>query len=136
MNSQSFRGAIVNSLVLGGAAATLVTAIAAVAGWCVARRVPGSRLLDTLAALPLVFPAIVLGLAFLEIFVHAGSRIYGSLLSLVIVSVVAYMPYGLRYAQLGVIQIHPELEEAAAIAGARQARRLRPGRPAAARSRR
>jgi len=120
LNSQSFRGAIVNSLVLGGAAATLVTAIAAVAGWCVARRVPGSRLLDTLAALPLVFPAIVLGLAFLEIFVHAGSRIYGSLLSLVIVSVVAYMPYGLRYAQLGVIQIHPELEEAAAIAGARQ----------------
>ena len=89
-----------------------------------ARRVPGSRLLDALAALPLVFPAIVLGLAFLEIFVHAGARIYGSLLSLVIVSVVAYMPYGLRYAQLGVIQIHPELEEAAAIAGARQARRF------------
>jgi iron(III) transport system permease protein len=84
--------------------------------------VAGGRLLDALAALPLVFPAIVLGLAFLEIFVHAGSRIYGSLLSLVVVSVVAYIPYGLRYAQLGVIQIHPELEEAAAIAGARQAR--------------
>jgi iron(III) transport system permease protein len=122
LNSPSFRGAIVNSLVLGAAAATLVTALSAVAGWCVARRVAGSRLLDSLAALPLVFPAIVLGLAFLEIFVHAGSRIYGSLLSLVVVSVVAYMPYGLRYAQLGAIQIHPELEEAAAIAGARQAR--------------
>lgn len=122
LNSPSFRGAIVNSLVLGAAAATLVTALSAVAGWCVARRVTGGRLLDALAALPLVFPAIVLSLAFLEIFVHAGSRIYGSLLSLVVVSVVAYMPYGLRYAQLGVIQIHPELEEAAAIAGARQAR--------------
>jgi len=122
LNSPSFRGAIVNSLVLGAAAATLVTVLSAVAGWCVARRVTGGRLLDALAALPLVFPAIVLGLAFLEIFVHAGSRIYGSLLSLVIVSVVAYIPYGLRYAQLGVIQIHPELEEAAAIAGARQAR--------------
>ncbi len=122
LNSPSFRGAIVNSLVLGATAATLVTALAAVAGWCVARRVAGGRLLDTLAALPLVFPAIVLGLAFLEIFVHAGSQIYGSLLSLVVVSVVAYIPYGLRYAQLGVIQIHPELEEAAAIAGARQAR--------------
>jgi iron(III) transport system permease protein len=122
LNSPSFRGSILNSLVLGAAAATLVTALSAVAGWCVARRVAGSRLLDGLAALPLVFPAIVLGLAFLEIFVHAGSRIYGSLLSLVIVSVVAYMPYGLRYAQVGVIQIHPELEEAAAIAGARQAR--------------
>jgi len=121
-NSPSFRGAIVNSLVLGAAAATLVTALAAVAGWCVARHETGSRLLDALAALPLVFPAIVLGLAFLEIFVHAGGQIYGSLLSLVLVSVVAYLPYGLRYAQLGVIQIHPELEEAAAIAGARRAR--------------
>jgi iron(III) transport system permease protein len=122
LSSPSFRGSIVNSLVLGASAATLVTALSAVAGWCVARRMAGGRLLDALAALPLVFPAIVLGLAFLEIFVHAGSRIYGSLLSLVVVSVVAYMPYGLRYAQLGVIQIHPELEEAAAIAGARQAR--------------
>ena len=122
LNSPSFRGSIVNSLVLGASTATLVTALSAVAGWCVARRVAGSRLLDGLAALPLVFPAIVLGLAFLEIFVHAGSRLYGSLLSLVVVSVVAYIPYGLRYAQLGVIQIHPELEEAAAIAGARQAR--------------
>jgi len=122
LNSPSFRGSIVNSLVLGASTATLVTALSAVAGWCVARRVAGSRLLDGLAALPLVFPAIVLGLAFLEIFVHAGSRLYGSLLSLVVVSIVAYIPYGLRYAQLGVIQIHPELEEAAAIAGARQAR--------------
>jgi iron(III) transport system permease protein len=121
LNSPSFRGSIVNSLVLGAAAATIVTALSAVAGWCVARRVSGGRLLDSLAALPLVFPAIVLGLAFLGIFVHGGTHIYGTLLSLVIASAVAYMPYGLRYAQLGVIQIHPELEEAAAISGARQA---------------
>ena len=69
-NSQSFRGSIVNSLVLGASAATLVTVLSAVAGWCVARRVSGGRIIDALAALPLVFPAIVLGLAFLEIFVH------------------------------------------------------------------
>jgi iron(III) transport system permease protein len=118
LNSPSFRNSIVNSLVLGAATATVVTSLSAVAGWCVARRERGSHWLDALAALPLVFPAIVLGLAFLEIFVHAGTALYGSLASLVIVSVVAYMPYGLRYAQLGVIQIHPELEEAAAISGA------------------
>ena len=119
LNSASFRDSIANTLVLGASAATLVTALSAIAGWCVARRVAGSRLLDTLAALPLVFPAIVLGLAFLQIFVHAGTDIYGSLLSLVIASTVAYIPYGVRYAQVGVIQIHPELEEAAALAGAR-----------------
>jgi iron(III) transport system permease protein len=122
LNSPSFRGSILNSLVVGASAATLVTALSAIAGWCVARRLPGSRLLDLLLTLPLVFPAIVLGLAFLEIFVHAGGAIYGTLLSLVIVSVVAYMPYGLRYAQLGVIQIHPELEEAATLSGAKQTR--------------
>jgi iron(III) transport system permease protein len=121
LHSPSFQGAIANTLILGAAVATLVTVLSAIAGWCVARRMPGGRLLDMLAALPLVFPAIVLGLAFLEIFVHGGGAIYGTLLSLVIASVVAYMPYGLRYVQLGVIQIHPELEEAAAVSGARRA---------------
>jgi iron(III) transport system permease protein len=120
LHSRSFQASIVNTLVLGASAATLVTALSVIAGWCVARRMRGSAILDALAALPLVFPAIVLGLAFLQIFVHGGTHIYGTLLSLVIASTVAYIPYGLRYAQLGVIQIHPELEEAAAIAGARQ----------------
>jgi iron(III) transport system permease protein len=119
-NSPSFHDAILNTLMLGAATATIVTAFSALAGWCVARKVPGGRLIDMLAALPLVFPAIVLGLAYLGLFVQGGTQIYGTLLSLVVVSVVAYVPYGLRYAQLGVIQIHPELEEAAAIAGARQ----------------
>lgn len=120
LHSRSFQASIVNTFVLGASAATLVTALSAIAGWCVARRLRGSAMLDTLAALPLVFPAIVLGLAFLQIFVHGGEHVYGTLLSLVVASTVAYMPYGLRYAQLGVMQIHPELEEAAAIAGARQ----------------
>lgn len=122
LGSPSFRDSIVNSLVVGASTATVVTVLAALAGWCVARRLPGSRLLDLLLALPLVFPAIVLGLAFLEIFVHAGGHIYGTLLSLIVVSVIAYMPYGLRYAQLGVMQIHPELEEAATLSGARPTR--------------
>ena len=118
VNSPSFRDSIGNSLILGAATATCVTFLAGVAGWCVARQLRGGRLIDLLAAMPLVFPAIVLGLAFLELFVHSGSWIYGSLLSLVVVSTIAYMPYGLRFGQLGVIQIHPELEEAASIAGA------------------
>jgi iron(III) transport system permease protein len=102
LNAPSFRGSILNTLVLGASAATLVA----------------------LAALPLVFPAIVLGLAFLEIFVNIGGSVYGSLSSLAVVSTVAYLPYGLRYAQLGVIQIHPELEEAATLAGARHGKVL------------
>jgi iron(III) transport system permease protein len=124
LNSPSFRESIPNTLVLGACAATLVTVLSVIAGWCVARHVAGSRLLDSLATLPLVFPAIVLGLAFLEIFVNVGGPVYGSLSSLIAVSTIAYLPYGLRYAQLGVIQIHPELEEAATLAGARHVKVL------------
>lgn len=124
LNSPSFRELIPNTLVLGACAATLVTVLSVIAGWCVARHVAGSRLLDSLATLPLVFPAIVLGLAFLEIFVNVGGPVYGSLSSLIAVSTIAYLPYGLRYAQLGVIQIHPELEEAATLAGARHGKVL------------
>jgi iron(III) transport system permease protein len=124
LSALSFRGSILNTLVLGASAATLVTVLSIIMGWCVARHVAGSHLLDALAALPLVFPAIVLGLAFLEIFVNIGGSVYGSLSSLVAVSTVAYLPYGLRYAQLGVIQIHPELEEAATLAGARHGKVL------------
>jgi iron(III) transport system permease protein len=124
LNSPSFRESISNTLVLGACAATLVTVLSVIAGWCVARHVAGSRLLDSLATLPLVFPAIVLGLSFLEIFVNVGGSVYGSLSSLIAVSTIAYLPYGLRYAQLGVIQIHPELEEAATLAGARHGKVL------------
>ncbi len=116
-HSETFTGSILDSLILGGATATIVTAFSSVAGWCVGRRVAGAAIIDALAATPLIFPSIVLGIAFLEIVVHFGS-LYGSLLSLVIVSSIAYVPYGLRYAQLGVLQIHPELEEAASICGA------------------
>jgi iron(III) transport system permease protein len=124
LNSSSFRESIPNTLVLGACAATFATVLSVIAGWCVARHVAGSRLLDSLATLPLVFPAIVLGLAFLEIFVNIGGPVYGSLSSLIAVSTIAYLPYGLRYAQLGVIQIHPELEEAATLAGARHGKVL------------
>ena len=118
INSPSFRETIFNTLLLGVVTATVVSVLSGVAGWCLARRRPGSWLIDTLAAMPLVFPAIVLSLAFLEIFVHSGA-LYGSLTSLAIVSSVAFLPYGLRYGQIGVMQIHPELEEAAALSGAR-----------------
>ena len=56
INSPSFRDTITNTLMLGAATATVVSAISGVAGWCVARRRPGSWLIDTLAAMPLVFP--------------------------------------------------------------------------------
>jgi iron(III) transport system permease protein len=114
-----FRDSIVNTLTLGAATAAIVTPFTALCAWLVVRRAPGAALLDQLATLPLVFPALILSVAFLDVFVNMPLPLYGTLLSVIIASTVRYLPFGMRYAYTGVLQIHPDLEGAATIAGAR-----------------
>jgi iron(III) transport system permease protein len=113
-----FRDSIVNTLILGAATATLVVPFTALCAWLVVRRVPGAALLDHLATLPLVFPALILGVAFLDVFVNMPLPLYGTLISVIIASSVRYLAYGMRYAYTGALQIHPDLESAATISGA------------------
>jgi iron(III) transport system permease protein len=114
----SFRDSIVNTLILGAATATVVVPFTALCAWLVVRRVPGAALLDHLATLPIVFPALILGVAFLDVFVNMPLPLYGTLISVIIASSVRYMPFGMRYAYTGALQIHPDLESAAMISGA------------------
>jgi iron(III) transport system permease protein len=117
----SFRDAILNTLILGAATATLVVPLTALCAWLAVRRVPGAAVLDHLAMLPLIFPAIILSVAFLDVFVNMPLPLYGTLLSVIIASTVRYLPYGMRYAFAGAMQIHPDLEGAATISGAARA---------------
>jgi len=114
----SFRDSITNTLILGAATATIVVPFTALCAWLVVRRVPGAALLDHLATLPLVFPALILSVAFLDVFVNMPLPLYGTLISVIIASSVRYMPFGMRYAYTGALQIHPDLESAAMISGA------------------
>jgi len=123
--SSSFRDSILNTIILGAGAATLAAGMSALCGWLVVRRFRGAWILDQLATLPLVFPAIVLGVAFLQIFVNTPFGLYGTVLSLVIASAVLYLPYGMRYAYAGALQIHDDLEEASGVAGAVEATTFR-----------
>ena len=113
-----FRDSIVNTLVLGAATASIVAPFTALCAWLVVRRAPGAALLDQLAMLPLVFPALILSVAFLDVFVNLPVPLYGTLVSVIIASAARYMPFGMRYAYTGAIQIHPDLEGAATISGA------------------
>jgi len=117
----SFRDSVANTLVLGAATAALVVPFTALCAWLAARRWPGAWFLDQLATTPLAFPAIVMSVAFLHVFVNLPLPLYGTLLSIVIASAVRYLPYGMRYAYAGVLQIHTELEDAAVMAGAEPA---------------
>jgi iron(III) transport system permease protein len=114
----AFRDSIVNTLVLGIGTASIVVPFTALCAWLVARRAAGATLLDQLATLPLVFPAIILSVAFLELFVKSPLPLYGTLVSIIIASSMRFLPYGMRYAYAGALQIHSDLEEAATSAGA------------------
>ena len=118
----SFRDSIVNTLVLGVGTATFVVPFTALCAWLVARRVPGAIILDQLATMPLVFPAIIMSVAFLNVFVNIPLPLYGTLLSVIIASSVRFLPYGMRYAYAGALQIHTDLEEAATVSGASRTR--------------
>jgi iron(III) transport system permease protein len=115
----AFRDAIWNTLALGAATATAVVPITALCAWLAARRRPGAWFLDQIATAPLVFPAIVMSVAFLNVFTRLPLPLYGTLVSVVIAAAVRYMPYGMRFTYAGLIQIHPDLEDASAVAGAR-----------------
>jgi iron(III) transport system permease protein len=116
----SFRDSILNTFILGAATATLVVPFTALCAWLVVRRAPGAAWIDQIASVPLVFPAIILSVAFLDLFVNMSIPLYGTLISVVIASSVRYLPYGMRYAFAGTIQIHSDLEEAATTSGATQ----------------
>jgi iron(III) transport system permease protein len=104
--------------VMSAGCATLVMTLTAVSAWLAIRRRPGAFVLDQLATLPLVFPGIVLGVAMIQLLLVLPLPIYGTIWAFVIAFAIRYLPYGMRYASAGILQIHPELEEAAGVAGA------------------
>ena len=116
----TFQNAAVNTIIMAAATATLVVPLTALCAWLAARRWPGAWILDQIATAPLVFPAIVMSVAFLYIYVNLPLALYGTLTSIIIASAVRYLPYGMRYAYAGVLQIHTDLEEASTASGARQ----------------
>jgi iron(III) transport system permease protein len=113
-----YLGLALNTVMVAAAAATMAVLITAASGWIAARRGPGAWLIDQLATVPLVFPGIVMGVALMQIYLRLPLPIFGTLWAIVIAYLIRYLPYGMRYAYSGVLPIHRELEEAAAVAGA------------------
>jgi len=113
---------VVNSMLLGGICATLVTALTATVAWVITKtKIPGRGMLDALAFLPITVPGLVLGVALILQYLSPAFQIvpiYGTLWILVIAYVIRYMPYGMRANSAAMLQLHRELEEAGSAAGA------------------
>ena len=87
----------------------------------------GRKILDQLAFMPHAIPGIVMGLAFLWVFLQAGKYgipIHGGVWAISLAFCVGFMAYGTRSMNAAILQIHKDLEEAAQVSGARQWRTM------------
>lgn len=117
---------LLNSVLLGVGAATIVMAGMSVVSWMITRWKTRLRfLLEVLTFAPLTVPGIVLGVSVLFIYLRLPLPIYGTLWIILIAYVTKYMPYGVRYASASMYAIHHELEEGAEVAGGSWGQRFR-----------
>lgn len=114
-----FWDAMKNSIILALLTASVAMLLTSLIAWIVYRsRLPGAWLLDFLAFVPITIPGIVMGMALILLYVAFPIPIYGTIWVLLIAYVTRFIPYGMRSASGSILQIHSELEEAAAASGA------------------
>jgi len=116
-----------NTVVVALVAATAVALLSVLTSWTVVRsRVPGRRVLDTLAFLPLALPGIMVGVALIYVYLTINFvPVYGTIWILVVAYVTIYIAFGTRLMNGVMHQLSPDLEEAAATSGAAWSRTFR-----------
>src|SRR6476659_8656480 len=102
--------ATINSIVVALVAATAVAALSLATAWVSSRtRAPGRRAIDALAFLPLAMPGVLI----------ATALVYGyRAVKIIPIYRTIYLSFGSRTMKGVVLQIHPELDEAARMSGA------------------
>lgn len=117
--------ALRNTFVLGLLSATVVTGLALVVSYLVARRsVRGTQVLGMLATAPVAIPGIVLGVGLFLSYANPTFQLYGTIWILLIAFVTIELPAGYQQLSSAFTGVHPELEEASRILGASRLRAL------------
>ena len=111
--------ATLNTVGIGLATALVCLVICLPAARLLARReFAGKRLVELYLALPLILPEAVIGIALSLLFIRVG--LAGSHVGIVIVHLIPTIPYMLRLLVAGFQSLSPEVEEQAAVLGARR----------------
>ena len=116
-----FISAVRNSIALGVGTAGFGLLCYSLLGYALVRtKVFGRSLVNVLIWLPWAIPGILLGLAFLWLFLSAPllSPLYGSYLGLVLVLLIKEMPIGVHMSKTAFAQISEELEQVGRVCGA------------------
>ena len=109
-----------NSTLVGIGTGTAVMILVAAMSYFVNKtRLPGRKLLDFFGFAPIAMPSVVLGTAFLWFYLLLPVPVIGTLTIIGLAYITRYMAVSLRFVSTSMLQIHTELEEAAAVAGGR-----------------
>ena len=96
--------------------ATTTVVFVTLIAWIVARtKLPGRKLLDFLAFVPVAVPGIVLGISLIWLYLSFPLPIYGTLWIIWFAYMIKYMPIVMRIMSAAIAQVHPEMEEASMI---------------------
>ena len=111
-----------NTFILVVVTSTAVVLFSFVISLMVVRsRFVARKFLDQLAFVPHAIPGIIMGLAFLWVFLQLdkwGIPGFGTVWAMALAFTVSYISYGTRTMNAAILQIHKELEEAAQVSGA------------------
>jgi iron(III) transport system permease protein len=128
LNTPLVQQGLVNSLILGVIAATIIALLGFVLAYIMTKTaVFGRGLIDYLSILPLGVAGVAFGvgtiLANLDTpLVNLG--LYGTIWILLIAYIGRYIPFGVRSAQVALLQLSTELEEASRVSGSGQWRTI------------
>lgn len=114
---------LLNTIYVTLMTATTVTVVSFVIAYIIVRtRFRGRYALDMLSFLPHSIPGIVLGLALFWLFMqfdkYTGASTFGSIYALVLGFTILFLSYAVRAMSVAMIQVHPDLEDAAKLSGA------------------
>ena len=115
--STKVQQAILNTFILVFSTATLAMLLSGIMSWFAVRgKGKLARFLDMIAFAPMAIPRIVMAVSILLLYIR--TPLYGTIWIIVLAQVTAYLAFGTRTINGALIQIHPELENAATAAGA------------------
>lgn len=120
LTNDVFLRSLGNSLILGsGTAVASVVLFSIVAYIVVKTRFAGRGVIDFLSWLPIAIPGIIMGLGFLWLFLRTPilQPLYGSIFSLMIVTLLASMTLGVQLFKSNLLLISSDLEESSWVSG-------------------
>ena len=107
-----------NSIVISVVSATIALVLGLQIAWVATRtKMRGRRALEMLALIPVSVPGIAFGVGVMFLWLPMPIDVYGTAWIIILAFVGRFTAYAIRPIGAGLMQVHPELEESARVAG-------------------